>query len=310
MSPLGHSQPAHLLVKVQIPHPHVSMLSWVGDSIIAALPGSGGYLLIRSGQQVSEIAMGVTSFILVASGPCSTLSASSSKSGREGLVLFNDSILLIVDEQGQAVRQPLILPDQRPLSVVLTGQCTLVVMDGYFLVYDSASCQMIQLISFNHDDPWVSASGRMPAVYDEATGSIFVATSSCVRRLERVQEDKQAWELLKSRRYSQALTLASSTLAARSHQGHSEGSGWPGRVIAQAGWMLLVMEGKVKEAIEAFMSCPISEWQPIQILALFPDLQSKWIDIDPSSPSSISLSKLVSRPYWGLHLNGGTMPSE
>jgi hypothetical protein len=304
LNPSGQSQPAHLLVKVHIPHPQVSMMRWVGESIIAALGESGGYLLIRSGQQVSEIAMGVTTLTLVASGP------SFIKGGRgEGLVLFSDSILLLVDDQGQAIRQPLLLPDHTPLSVVLTGHNVLVMMDGYFLIYDSSTCQMIQMISFDHDDPWIKSSGRMPVAHDEITGSVFVATSTSIRRLERVQEERQAWELLKSRRYAQALALASSALASQG-QVLIEG-GWPGRVMAQAGLMLLVLEGKAMEAIEALSSCPMSEWQPIQLLALFPDKCSKWMALDEAmSSTSVPLSKLVSRSYWGLHLDGGLMPSE
>ncbi len=72
--------------QVVLPEP-ITALAWCGDGILAAVPG--GYKLIQSGCKVTDIAPGVTSRTLVASCPAL----------RQALLVFADSMLLIVDEK-------------------------------------------------------------------------------------------------------------------------------------------------------------------------------------------------------------------
>ncbi|GAX74850.1 hypothetical protein CEUSTIGMA_g2296.t1 [Chlamydomonas eustigma] len=273
-------QPAQLLAKVALSEPVLAM-AWVGDGILAAVPG--GYKLVQSGSKISDVATGLSNETMVTS--CTPK--------KQALLLFSDNLLLLVDSQGMATQQPFLLPEH-PLAITIAGAFVVVATDLELLIFDASSAMLIQRISFAHDDAWVAAARRLPCAYDQGSKSILVATSSMLACLSPVEEERQVWELLRVRRYPQAISLALSCLRKSSQVVAGEGIPpaaypWAGPALAQAG-LLLLYEMRTAEAMEVFEACPVSAWQPAQLLPLYPEVATRWLEGLPSPMA-----------YWGLH---------
>jgi hypothetical protein len=59
--------------------------------------------------------------------------------------------------------------------------------------------------------------------------------------------------------------------------------------MAQAG-LLLLHSMRIAEAVQALEACPLTAWQPAQLLPLFPEAMARWLSEAPPP-----------KAYWGLH---------
>ena len=99
----------------------------------------------------------------------------------------------------------------------------------------------------------------------------------------------QVWELLKQRRYAPAIALAKSALGSPPSPSASGEHQWAGLALAQAG-LLLLNSMRITEAIDALENCPLTAWQPAQLLPMFPESMVRWLGEAPPP-----------KAYWGLH---------
>lgn len=114
-----------------------------------------------SQSQVTEIARTITTTPRMSSLPACSL----------GALMFSDTLLLLTDPSGSAVREPLFCSG-RPLAMTHSGSFLVIVSEESGLqVFDVATARSVQAIPFSHDDPWVAASGRLPACADSAVRS-------------------------------------------------------------------------------------------------------------------------------------------
>lgn len=154
--------------------------------------------------QVTEVARGLTIPPRLSSLPATCL----------GALAFSDALLLLTDASGSAVREPLLIPG-RPLTITHSGHFLVIVSeDSGLTVFDVSTAKPVQSIPFAHDDPWVAASGRLPACADSAVrlvldsgkgstgsggavgvGHVLLATASTLFCLQPVELEEQVCDL-------------------------------------------------------------------------------------------------------------------
>ncbi|GLI64853.1 hypothetical protein VaNZ11_008236, partial [Volvox africanus] len=287
--------PAHVLVQIPLQDP-VQELIWVGPGLFVQHAMS--YSLLQPGGRLTQIAEHGCSQPRMASapwpggpaaggngrgisaGPAATkIVAAASR----GVLLFQDSLILQTDGNGVAVLGSEPIPvSEPPLALCSSAGFLVVVSDAEgVLVYDTACSRLVQRIFWAHDDPWVAAAKRIPVAEDAAgSGGVAVATSSVVMLLRPVAPDVQARELLKRKRFDAALALIRSCRRA--------GEAWADTALAQAG-LLMLQELRCEDALAALEDVGVVEFQPAQLLPLFPRICRRWL---PALPH---------RSYWGLH---------
>ncbi|GIL45060.1 hypothetical protein Vafri_2012 [Volvox africanus] len=287
--------PAHALVQIPVQDP-VQELTWVGPGLFVQHAMS--YSLLQPGGRLTQIAEHGCSQPCMASGPgpggpaaggngsgtsTGPVAVKMAAAAARGALLFQDSLILQTDGNGVAVvgSEPITVSEP-PLALCSSAGFLVVVSDAEgVLVYDTASARLIQRIFWAHDDPWIAAAKRIPVTEDAAgSGGVAVATSSVVMLLRPVAPDVQARELLKRKRFDAALALIRSCRRA--------GEAWADTALAQAG-LLMLQELRCEDALAALEEVGVAEFQPAQLLPLFPRICRRWL---PALPH---------RSYWGLH---------
>uniref|UniRef100_A0A383VGG5 Uncharacterized protein n=1 Tax=Tetradesmus obliquus TaxID=3088 RepID=A0A383VGG5_TETOB len=321
---LSSHQPAVLLAQVPVPEA-VLGLAWAGSSLLLAVPG--GYQALhptsphpptQQQQQQQQQAVGYRLVVLADHlSSIQPLLGSIPEQGL-GLLLWEESMVLVTDASGAAVREPLQL-SMPPIALAAAGLFVVALCDDGVHVFDhTRGSREVQHIDFAHDDAYVRLSGRLPAAADASGRCICLATSSQVLRLEPVAIEQQVRELLKRKRFDQALELIRSTAAEAAAGGgsrpaspyqqqlsiglpeplHQESGGVTAAVARRPAWhqvalaqaaLLLLLECEWAAGLALLEELDVATWQPCQLFGLFAAVTARWL---PSMPA---------RSYWGLH---------
>ncbi|CAD7698296.1 unnamed protein product [Ostreobium quekettii] len=273
----GHTmrEPARLLVEYPVPD-EVKDLVWVGQQLVLCLHRT--YKVIK--------ADGLRDLLEPSTTPMCTALASANVA----VLLWEDTMAVVADADGQAARPPLNLP-AKPLRLMQGGMCIVAVCEGGDIhIYDQGTSRLLQRIPFpvngfmNPDDP------SQPQLFhaDTPTGAcVVLASPRRIWILRPVAPDNQAQQLLRGRSYAAALELA--------EQCSAKGEPWVPIFYAQAG-LLLLQDFRWREAIECLEHCSIEVFQPCELFPLFPAWTEKWAEQVPL------------KDYWGLH--GGLITLE
>jgi hypothetical protein len=182
---------------------------------------------------------------------------------------------------GAAVRAPLQLPSP-PLALAACGLFVAVLCDDGVHVFDRSSAAEVQHIDYQHDDAHAALVGSLPVASDPAGRAVIFAASGGVLCLQPIALQQQVRELLKRKRFDQALALlaaaeppAASLLSDGQQdeqllqQAGQQQATWQQVALAQAG-LLLLLECEFEAGLAIMAQLPGSVWQPAQLFPLFP----------------------------------------
>ena len=269
----------------------VTSLAWQGQNIVFAT-ATGFHVYSVDADLASPI------FELPAGAPSPARLWALPRSGE--VALFMDNVGTVVDGAGQPTGRTL-LPQAAPDLLLGVSAFVLVAQGGNLVVFERGGdlhggcVQGVPLHNFA--EPGAAAAGaggvggvELVAGLEDAGGCFAViCTPSAVALVAPVPFKDQCLELLRGRRYAEALNLAD--------LGDAGGrAAWHQELRAEVGFLQLA-DLRFADALANLLSCPAV--QPCELFPLFPEYTSKWLPLVPKTenwglrPPLVDLSSLV-----------------
>lgn len=178
----------------------MSAMAWAGSNLIVAVPGS--YKLI-SGGVITTIVERIACHTLLAGVPAA----------QQALLQFDETMTLITDSQGAAIKEPLVMPGQ-PLALAQAGAFVVAVCGDGIHVFDRNTSREVQQIAFPYaavaagDGGYLQEgnSAALPVADNVAGSCVVLGTPTSVYCLQPVAMEQQVRDLLKRKQYTQVYT--------------------------------------------------------------------------------------------------------
>lgn len=243
-------------------------LAWLGDVLIVAMRGQYVLISLKDNNALQLFALPSDSL----QKPLIKVLPSSSEA-----VLVALQVGVVVNSTGQPsgnsllfTAPPLVLGYSAPFIVSAQPE-------GGLEVHHRATGALVQALSFPSRNNIASCISD-----DDSGGLLVVATADQLWMLERQPSEVQARELLRARRFNEAVEVAAETQQGESKEVVAERVG---QAHAQAALLLLSSLRFEEAAHHLALSCV----EPAELFPLFPHLTGRWRTMIPR------------KRHWGLH---------